>query len=76
MDTELDILGTVTTVPLTPAATRVMTFWEEVLRAEAERPMMDAKPSGDPIWAVALVLIGSLLSVGAGSFLITIGLGR
>jgi hypothetical protein len=77
-----DLLDTVTTVPLVTAETAQLerpnhfSFWEAVLRDVAEQPQSAAKRPGDPIWAVVLVLAGSLALVGAGAFLITIGLGR
>jgi hypothetical protein len=60
-------LETVTTVPVQPTS-----HW--VFDA-----MLDAAPkahrrSGDPLWLVALVLLGAFLAIGAGSFLITLHL--
>lgn len=63
----LDAVETVTTVPLTVEATNAGDFWELVLEG------MPARRNADPAWAVALVILGALLFIGAGAFLITIG---
>lgn len=73
-----DVMETVTTVPLSTTHTGEtgLSFWQAVLGAEevAEAREGHAKRSGDPIWALVLVVIGALLSVGAGAFCITYGL--
>lgn len=76
-----DALETVTTVPLTTDAANLLgplTFWEAVLAEEyrTQPAVVDAKRSGDPLWATVLLLLGSLLLVGAGAFCITVGIGR
>lgn len=69
----MDLMETVTTVPLVPAETSP--FWEGVLReGTVEHPHLDGERRGDPLWAVVLIVLGALASVGAGAFLITIGL--
>lgn len=47
----------------------------EVVQEYAEKhPHSNAKPSGAPTWALVCVWAGALLLVGAGAFLITLGL--
>jgi hypothetical protein len=71
-----DLIETVTTVPLV-SPLDVSPFWEGVLREDTvAQPHLDAKRPGDPLWALVLVLLGSLVLVGTGAFLITVGLGR
>lgn len=69
-----DMLDTVTTVPLTPSPSGILTFWEAMLQEQdrVEAARMAAKRSGDPLWAVVLILVGSALSVGVGAFIITL----
>jgi hypothetical protein len=70
----------VTTIPLpTATQTAIKTFWEAVL-SEQDRvvnvPRMDGERRTDPMWALVLVVLGSMALVGSGAFLITIGLSR
>lgn len=73
-----DAMETVTTVPLSTDAANLfgpMTFWEAVLAEEhrSKPAVVDAKRSGDPLWASVLLIIGAILLVGAGAFIITMG---
>jgi hypothetical protein len=71
-----DLIETVTTVPLV-SPLDASPFWEGVLRESTiTQPHLAAKRPGDPIWALVLVLLGALVSVGAGAFLITVGLSQ
>jgi hypothetical protein len=70
-----DLIETVTTVPLVPTETSA--FWDGVLReGTVEHPHLAGERRGDPLWAVALFLLGAFLLVGAGAFLVTIGFSR
>jgi hypothetical protein len=75
----MDPLETVTTLPLVredATGEETYPFWDAVLSHTVEHLHLAAKPQTDPIWAVVLVMVGAFLSVGAGAFLITIGLGQ
>jgi hypothetical protein len=73
-----DLIETVTTVPLVPTAEgEISPFWEGVLReSTGKQPHLAVERGGDPLWAVALFLLGAFLLVGAGAFLATIGFSR
>lgn len=68
----LDI-KTVTTLPIVPLDHPA--FLAEVMEhAEPER--IPFTQSGDPWWAVLIVILGSLAAIGSGSFMITLQLFR
>lgn len=75
-----DVMETVTTVPLSTTHTGEtgLDFWQAVLGQEevAAARESHAKRSGDPFWAVVIVLLGALLLVGSGAFCITYGLSQ
>lgn len=46
----------------------------DVLEYAEKHPSSNAKPLPRPAWATLCLLVGALLSVGAGAFLVTVGL--
>lgn len=65
----MDLIENTTTVPITPNET--MPFWDGVL---AERDTAHRRTE-DPLWAQVLVVLGGLMFIGAGSFVITLWAG-